>query len=35
MIDWGTRGKVAQNILEAIALTPLVKLNKVTQSSKL
>jgi hypothetical protein len=35
MIDRGTRGKVAQNILEAIALTPLVKLNKVTQSSKL
>lgn len=31
MIDWGTRGKVAQNILETIALTPLVKLNKVTQ----
>ena len=31
MIDWGTRGKVAQNILEAIALTPLVKLNKVTE----
>jgi len=31
MIDWGTRGKVAQNILEAIALTPLVKLNKVTR----
>ncbi len=31
MIDWGTRGKVAQNILEVIALTPLVKLNKVTE----
>jgi cysteine synthase A len=31
MIDWGKRGKVAQNIFEAIALTPLVKLNKVTE----
>ncbi len=31
MVDWGKRGKVAQNILESIAVTPLVKLNKVTK----
>jgi len=32
MIDWGKRGKVAQNILEAIGLTPLVRLNRVTKA---
>ena len=32
MVDWGKRGKVAQNILESIALTPLVKLNRVTKA---
>ena len=31
MVDWGKRGKVAQSIFEAIGLTPLVKLNKVTR----
>ncbi len=31
MVDWGKRGKVAQNILKSIALTPLVKLNKVNE----
>ncbi len=31
MLDWGKRGKVAQNILESIGLTPLVKLNRVTK----
>jgi len=31
MIDWGKRGKAAQNIFEAIGLTPMVKLNKVTE----
>ena len=31
MIDWEKRGKVAQNVFEAIGLTPLVKLNKVTE----
>ena len=34
MVDWGKRGKVAQNILEAIGLTPLVKLNRVTREIK-
>ncbi len=32
MVDWRKRGKVAQNILELIALTPLVKLNKITRA---
>ncbi len=32
MVDWGKRGKVARNILESIALTPLVKLNRVTKT---
>ncbi len=32
MVDWGKRGKVAQNILESIDLTPLVKLNRVTET---
>lgn len=31
MVDWKKRGKVAENVLEAIGLTPLVKLNKVTK----
>lgn len=31
MVDWKQRGEVAQNVLEAIGLTPLVKLNKVTK----
>lgn len=31
MIDWGKRGKAAQNVFEAIGLTPMVKLNKVTE----
>ena len=31
MVDWGKQGKVAQNVLDAIGLTPLVKLNKVTE----
>ncbi len=31
MIDWGKGGKAAQNIFEAIGLTPMVKLNKVTE----
>ncbi len=32
MVDWGKHGKVAQNILESIALTPLVRLNSVTKA---
>ena len=32
MVDWEKRGKVAQNMLESIALTPLVKLNKVSKA---
>lgn len=31
MADWKQRGKVAQNVLEAIGLTPLVKLNKISK----
>lgn len=31
MVDWKKRGKVAQTILETIALTPLVKLNRVSK----
>lgn len=31
MVDWGKRGKIAQNALEAIGLTPLVRLNKVAK----
>ncbi len=31
MAVWGKQGKVAQNVLETIGLTPLVKLNKVTK----
>jgi len=34
MVDWKKRGKVAQDILESIALTPLVKLNRVTSAVK-
>ena len=34
MVDWGQRGKVAQNAFEAIGLSPLVKLNKVTRGIK-
>jgi cysteine synthase A len=34
MVDWSKRGKVAQNVLEAIGQTPLIKLNKVTQGLK-
>ena len=30
MVDWGKRGRVAQNVFEAIGLTPMLKLNKVT-----
>ena len=33
MVDWKKRGKIAQNILEAIALTPLVKLNRVIEKT--
>lgn len=32
MVDWGKRGNIAQNILESIDLTPLVKLNRVTKT---
>jgi len=32
LVDWEKRGKVAQNMLESIALTPLVKLNKVSKA---
>ena len=31
MVTWEKRGEVAQNVFEAISLTPLVKLNKVTE----
>jgi cysteine synthase A len=31
MVDWGKRGMVAQNALEAIGLTPMIKLNRVTE----
>lgn len=34
MVDWGQRGKVAQNAFEAIGLSPLIKLNKVTKEVK-
>ena len=34
MVDWEKRGKVAQNVLESITLTPLVKLNRVTKAIK-
>ena len=31
MVNWGKREKICQNILESIALTPLVKLNTLTR----
>ncbi len=31
MVDWGQRGKIAQNAFEAIGLSPLIKLNKVSK----
>ena len=31
MLNWEKRGKVAQNILETIGFTPLVKLNRVSK----
>jgi len=31
MVNWGKRSKVQPNVLEAIGLTPLIKLNKVTE----
>lgn len=34
MVDWKKRGKVVQNVLEAIGLTPLVRLNRVTKGIK-
>ena len=34
MVDWGQRGKIAQNAFEAIGLSPLVRLNKVTKGIK-
>ena len=34
MVAWEKRRRVAQNILEAIALTPLVRLNRVTNAIK-
>jgi len=34
VVDWGKRGKVAENILESIGSTPLVKLNKVSKGLK-
>jgi len=32
VVDWRKRGKIAQNILEAIGFTPLIKLNRVTKA---
>jgi len=34
VVDWSKRAKVAQNALEAIGQTPLIKLNKVTKGLK-
>ncbi len=34
MVDWGKQGTVAKNVLEAIGISPLVKLNKVTKVIK-